>query len=68
MERNTETNTKKLQLPVTAFEQFRVEISLVEPVDVIELKKTEEDDFCAMAHPNPNYETKKTMGVFKFGV
>jgi len=53
----------------TAFGQIRVKISLVEPVDVIEIKRTEEDNFSTMAHPNPNYETKKkAMGVFKFWV
>lgn len=59
VERNTETNVKKLCLPVTAFEQFRIEVSPVEPVDVVEIKRTDENDFSRVAHHNPRSETKK---------
>lgn len=55
-------------IAIYAFEQFRIEAFLVEPEDVIEIKRTEENDFCTMAHPNPNYQTKKAIIVFKFWV
>lgn len=68
LERNPETNIKKNDDCVTAFQQSWVELSLAELVDANEVKRTKEHDLCKMAHPNCYYETKKAMGVFTFWV